>query len=113
VTHLDRPPSLLRNDSAGGAWLEVACEVPAGRATAIGAEVELRAGDRVFIGDVSSGGSFLSAHDPRLHFGLGSVEAVDRLTVRWPDGTRTEMRDVAVRRRITVLEGADEQSPRR
>jgi hypothetical protein len=102
VTHLDEPPSLLRNDSVGGAWVEVACEVPPGDGPVIGTEVKLRAGGRTMIRDRASGGSFLSAHDPRLHFGLGNATRIDLLEVRWPDGSRTELTDLAVDQLITV-----------
>ncbi len=34
-----------------------------------------------------SSDSYLSHHDPRLHFGLGEATAVDRLVVDWPDGS--------------------------
>jgi hypothetical protein len=102
VTHLDEPPSLLRNDSACGGWLAVALETPPGGDPVIGAEVTLRIGDRTMLRDRASGGSFLSAHDPRLHFGLGNAERVDSLEVRWPDGTRTELRDLAAGQVVTI-----------
>jgi hypothetical protein len=25
-------------------------------------------------------------NDPRLHFGLGEAQAIDKITVRWPSG---------------------------
>ncbi len=34
-----------------------------------------------------SSDSYLSHHDPRLHFGLGTAETVDRVVVDWPDGS--------------------------
>ena len=33
-----------------------------------------------------SSGSYMSAHDQRLHFGLGPADSVPELIVRWPDG---------------------------
>ena len=102
VTHLDEPPSLLRNDSPGGAWLEVVFDVPPEDGPIVGTEVTLRVGKRTLIRDRSSGGSFLSVHDPRLHFGLGSADRIDLLEVRWPDGSRTELTDLPVNQSITV-----------
>lgn len=102
VTHLDEPPSLLRNDSVGGSWLGVTLEVPPGDASVIGTEVTLHVGEGRLIRDRASSGSFLSAHDPRLHFGLGQATQVELLSVRWPDGSRTELRDLSVDQRITV-----------
>ena len=57
--------------------------------------------------DVASSDSFLSAHDPRLHFGLGAAEKVDRLTVHWTDGTTTTRSDVAVNETLRISKDAD------
>ena len=35
-----------------------------------------------------SGGSYCSQSDFRVHFGLGEMTKIDRVVVRWPDGTR-------------------------
>ncbi len=32
------------------------------------------------------GGSYQSSGDPRLHFGLGEADRVERVEVRWPSG---------------------------
>jgi hypothetical protein len=50
------------------------------------------------------GGSYLSASDPRLHFGLGSSTSVDLVEVRWPGGKQTAVRDVPADREITIRE---------
>ena len=102
VTHLDEPPSLLRNDSATGAWLEVVFDLRPEDGPIVGTEVTLRVGELTLIRDRSSGGSFLSVHDPRLHFGLGQADRIDLLEVRWPDGSRTELTDLPVNQSITV-----------
>jgi hypothetical protein len=36
-----------------------------------------------------------ASHEPVLHFGLGARESVDRIRVRWPDGSETEQVGVA------------------
>jgi hypothetical protein len=102
ITQLDEPPTLLRNDSAAGAWLTVVCEVPPGEGTAVGTRGVVEAGGRRQSRDVSSGGSFLSVHDPRLHFGLGAAKIADRVEARWPDGSRTVLENVEVDRFVTI-----------
>ncbi len=47
----------------------------------------VEAGGRTLSRYLRSSDSFLSHHDPRLHFGLGQATSVDRLTVDWPDGS--------------------------
>jgi hypothetical protein len=94
LTHLDEAPSLLRNDSTSGSWLTVICEVTPGEGTAIGTEVTVTVGDKKMIRDLASSESYVSVHDPRLHFGLGGASRADRIEVRWPDGTRTVRENV-------------------
>ena len=50
-----------------------------------------RIGPRNLVRTRDGGGSYLSASDPRVHFGLGGAERVDALEVRWPSG-RVETR---------------------
>jgi len=47
---------------------------------------------------VRSGSSYLSQNDLRVHFGLGGHAQVESVTVRWPDGTVEDFRDVGVDR---------------
>ena len=98
---LDGPPVLLRNESAAGAWLTVACEIPGGTAVPVGAQVTVTAGGRSQTRDIAAGDSYVSTHDPRLHFGPARAETADEVVVRWPDGTRTVR--TAVRARQTLL----------
>ena len=51
---------------------------------------------------VDAGGSDLSTNDPRAWFGLGDATVVAELTVTWPDGRTTTLRDVPAGRIVTV-----------
>ena len=95
ISNLDAPPTLLRNDTPRrGSFLTVTLRVDPHHGTAVGARVKATVGKRVLIRDLASGESYLSVHDPRLHFGLGSATRVDRLEVRWPDGSSQVLTDV-------------------
>jgi hypothetical protein len=102
ITALDAPPELLHNQSAAGSWLDVVLEVPGGTATPVGAKVTVTAGGRTQSRYLAAGDSYLSSHDPRLHFGLGRTEVADEVVVRWPDGTRSVLKDVAARQFLKV-----------
>jgi hypothetical protein len=101
LTHTDEPPSLLRNESAGGAWLTVVCEGTRGLHP-IGTTVTVRAGGRTQRRDIAAGDSFMSTHDPRPHFGLGQATVADEVDVRWPDGTHTVLKNVPTRQFLHV-----------
>jgi hypothetical protein len=63
--------------------------------------VELEDGGRV-VREARAGGSYLSAEDPRLHFGLGDATRVDRVIVRYPGGKLVVRNDVAVDRVLRI-----------
>jgi hypothetical protein len=62
---------------------------------ALGAVVTVEAGDRKRSQVVSAGYSFLSSGSKSLFFGLGDAPRADRVTIRWPSGKVSELRDVA------------------
>jgi hypothetical protein len=39
--------------------------------------------------------SYCASSDPRVHFGLGSIDRVERIRVIWPEGRTQEIEDVA------------------
>jgi len=106
VTRLDGPPLLLRNDSTSGSWLTVVAEGAKGELSPIGTSVTVTAGGRTEWRDIASGDSYMSTHDPRPHFGLGAVETVDIVDVRWPDGTHTVLKGVKARQMLKVRRGS-------
>lgn len=105
ISHLDEAPSLLRNDSPGSSWLTVVLHPRPGDGPEIGARVTVTASGRRQVRELASSGSFLSAHDPRLHFGLGAAAAIDSVEVRWPDGSRTVRRAVEPGRFLAIERG--------
>ena len=74
-----------------------------GNRDGVGAEVRLVSGDLTQVRVVRSGSSYLSASDPRLHFGLGNRTGIDSLEVRWPGGERQLFHGLQVNR-LLVLE---------
>jgi hypothetical protein len=91
------------NARSGNHWLEVDLEGLPGNPQGVGAEVKVKTGRRVQTGWVgqSDGARFSQGHF-RLYYGLGGAVVADRVTVLWPDGKRSILRDVAVDRRIVV-----------
>jgi hypothetical protein len=55
----------------------------------------------------TSGGSYLSSHDPREVIGLGTASRVDWLEIRWPRPSRRveRLESVPVGRYLRVVEG--------
>jgi hypothetical protein len=99
-------PILLHNECrAANHWLGVRLIGVRSNRDGIGARVTVTAGGRTLTRDQSLAGGYLSAHDPRVHFGLGPADHIQRLAVRWPDGHSDTTDAVPVDRYITIQEG--------
>jgi hypothetical protein len=106
VVNLNEPPSLLRNDLSGNAhWLKVKLVGVQSNRSAIGARVTARYGGKMQAQEVLSQSSFYSASDLRLHFGLGAATKAD-LEIRWPNGNKERVENVAANRLLVIREGA-------
>lgn len=93
VTNNAGPARLLLSDAAvRGPWLGLRLLSADGRQDALGAEATLVCpSGRRLLRRVATDGSYASARDPRLLFGLGGcgeLEAGGELEVRWPWGGR-------------------------
>ena len=106
VNNLDRPPSLLRNESRhGNNWLMVKCVGTRSNRSGIGARVAVTTGERVQIDEVMSGSSYYSQNDLRLHFGLGKAARADLVEIRWPSGLTESFEAVPANRVMRATEG--------
>jgi len=71
----------------------------------LNARVQATAGGIVQLGEVFSGGSYLSQNDLRLHFGLGDQQQVEKVKILWPSGKVETLTDLAADRFYLVREG--------
>ena len=106
VENLVGQPMVLRPE--GGPknhWVSFQLEGVECNRLALNARLRVIAGDLVQLGEVISGGSYLSQNDLRLHFGLGSHGFVDQVEVLWPDGRKEILQHLAADRFYVVREG--------
>jgi hypothetical protein len=97
---------VLRNDLGNRRnWLAVDLVGTQSNRDAVGAVVQLQAGDLKLMRQVEAGSGYASQNSFRLHFGLGEESRVDDLTVRWPSGTVEIFPDLPVNRRLRIVEG--------
>lgn len=108
VTANGGPLQLLLNQARpSNHWLEVRLDAgTANNRHAYGARVAIeRAGLPTQWRRVHTDGSYLSATDERVHFGLGASTTVDAIVVQWPDGRRQAWPAPAVDREIRLIRG--------
>jgi hypothetical protein len=99
----DEPATILRNDSrtasenAGHAWIQFQLIGTASNRDAVGAAIECHIGSTVIRRQIKGGRSYLSAHDLRLSIGLGAIDQIDRVNIRWPSGKVQELQNPPLR----------------
>ena len=72
----------------------------------IGAQVKVVTKPGSQWGTVTTSSGYLSASDPRLHFGLGGEGSIERIEVRWPSGIQQTLLNVKGDRQLTIDEPA-------
>ncbi|WDQ17928.1 FG-GAP-like repeat-containing protein [Rhodopirellula sp. P2] len=111
VTYVDAAAELLRNETESvGNFLQLRLIGTQSERDAIGARVEVKTGEEVWVGMVAAGDGYACRNEAILHFGLGDVATLDSITVRWPTGEvqrweANESKPIDVNQRIGIVEG--------
>jgi len=107
VTNNNAASNLLQNQGGNKKnWLVVKLIGTRSNRSAIGARVRVVTGAHAQMEEVTSGASFLSHNDFRLHFGLGAAKAADVLEVIWPSGMRESFPNVPANQFLLIREGS-------
>jgi len=108
VSHIDlrATASLLRNDGGNRKhWLKLTLVGSGGPASAIGARVTIEAKGHKQVAVNQWATSYLSFSDPRMHFGLGKLDRVNRMTIQWQGGSTDVFQNLAVDQHLTIVQG--------
>jgi hypothetical protein len=105
ISSLGRTPALLHNVTPkAGNWISIRAQGGKSNARGIGATVRVHTGATIQVREISSGSSYLSANDVRLHVGVGAATVVDRIEILWPSGAKQVLEKVTVNQVIVVKE---------
>jgi tetratricopeptide (TPR) repeat protein len=103
------PLAFLHNQTnSGGRAVDFLLQGTRSNRDGVGAVVTIKAGGRTRRGWRYGGGSFQSASDPRVHFGLGQ-DRIDEVEVRWPSGQVDRFANLQSDRSYRLREG--DQTP--
>jgi hypothetical protein len=108
VSNNNGPVRLLRNEAgSGNHWLQVRLEGVKDNRNGLGARIAvLRKEMPALWRRCSTDGSYLTASDARVHFGLGKVAAIEAVEVYWLNGDREVWRDIKVNASVTLRQGS-------
>jgi enediyne biosynthesis protein E4 len=99
-------PLLLQNETPQvGHWLEFNLIGTKSNRDGQGAMISVAAGPLRLLGQCSTSGSYMSASDKRVHFGLGGSAVAQKVSVHWPNGVTDTYKDVPGDKIVTLREG--------
>ena len=112
VTTNDGPAHILRNETVtANHWITLHLTGHKSNRDGIGAVVKLTTKQGSQWVTVTTSSGYLSASDPRVHFGLGDSPQADSIEIRWPSGIVQTLANIKGDRQIqvdepTVISGA-------
>jgi hypothetical protein len=99
MTVLGGPPQVFINRGGKQHWLAIKLRGTRSNRDGLGARVRVNGQMRL----ATTSGSYLSASDKRLHFGLGAAETA-KVEIDWPSGTRQTLSNVRADQFLEVVE---------
>ena len=100
---LDGRVRLLRNASPDeGHWLGVRLRGRGANTAGLGARVRLEWEGGSAEREMRTAGGYQSGSPAVIHFGLGEVDELEKVVVRWPDGMVSEHRELELDRYVTL-----------
>jgi len=96
--------TLLRNDCDTGHVVNVELRGTTSNRFGVGSVVKIESPLGVQVRTLTLTRGYLSTSEPMLHFGLGTVTAITRMTVSWPSGRTQVFENLPVDRRYTITE---------
>ncbi len=107
ITENGGPAHLFRNDGGSkNRWLRLELVGSASNRDAIGAKVTIEAGGIVSKRQLFLAKGYLSSVEHPLTFGIGKAEKADKVTIVWPTGATSELKDIAPGQALKILEPA-------
>lgn len=108
ISHIEgdgKPVLLLNSGGNGNHWLGLDLLGKNGNGAETGAKVTLTSGTKQFTMVNQWATTYLSNNDPRVHFGLGKLNKIDSIEIRWSDGKTETYNNLPVDRYIKITEG--------
>ena len=111
VVSQDEPLAYLHNQSVAGHYLVLRLQGVKSNRDAVGAKVTIVAENHRQVSERVGGGSYQSANDSLLRFGLGPAQRIERVEIRWPSGQVDRYQDLAADAGFLITEGAHTPIP--
>lgn len=105
VNNLEEPAFIYKNlgrEQGGGNFLQTKLQGAPANPYAVGASVLIEYQGNTQYQEINPNRGVFSSVEHLIHFGLGTINQVDRLTVRWPDGKTQTLTNVPINQRLQL-----------
>ncbi len=107
ATHHDVPAALLQNQTESeNYWIQLRLVGTTSERDAIGATVTIQASGQEFHAVVTAGDGYACKNESIVAFGLGPIDRIDQMTVRWPNGNTQLVKVQTLNQRYLIVEGS-------
>jgi hypothetical protein len=105
VVNLNSVSRFLRNNKGNqNNWIAINLKGTGSNRDAFGTNVTITTGEKKHMAQKRSTAGYLSQNDPRLYFGLGTAQQVDKIEIRWPSGKTQVVENVKANQILNVEE---------
>lgn len=109
VNNIDQEAFILKNTARNSNWLQV--QPDHANADAL-PKVTINYGSSTQVHTIRRTRGYMSAAQPVAHFGLGSAEVVDHVSIEWQDGTLDQYQNVTTNQLLQVSKGSSPVQPK-
>lgn len=105
VNNINSPSLLYRNnsDSSRCKSISISLKTESKNKFAVGAEVTVFSGSKIYTGDNFVTRGYQSAVQPIITIGLGTIQKIDSILIKWPDAGYSVIRNVSINRLISLV----------
>ena len=107
VSNIGERASLVMNKSTGtGHFVSVRLTARHGSRDAVGSQIEVQTSDRSWRKQLVAGDGYMASNERVVQFGVAEATKVHQLTVDWPSGSKTVLRNIPVDVTLELCEGS-------
>jgi hypothetical protein len=105
IVNLNGECKFLRNNKGNQSnWILLKLVGKTSNRDGIGAKIRLTSNGKVQTAFKKTTTGYLSQGDPRIHFGLGKNDKIDKIEISWPSGKQQVLTDVKINQILTIEE---------
>lgn len=108
ISNINQQAFIYKNvNPLGNNFLHFDLRYQQNKVIAVGSQVTIYSKGNIFYTELSASRGYLSSTDPRVHIGLGRVNRVDSIEIKWPNGLCTYLYDQPVNKNIQLVQSSE------